>query len=358
MLLPALALAVFLARPASAHDKDRGDGDRDGRKGDDAVVRIMTHNVYEGTDYAALSAATNVDAFLAAVSATFQGIAATKPAERAAAIAKEIARHKPDLVGLQEVSIVRTGTTPPATTVVSDLLELIVGELGNLHQRYKVVAVVTGLDAEALSTLGFNVRLTGQDAILARIDSDLKLSNAQVSYFATNLVFPSPVGPVLFKRGWASVDARIDGRAFRFATTHLDALVQPIRQAQGSELIQGIGSDLPVVVVGDFNAVPFSSSDPTYQNFRDADFDDAWLLRRGFDPGYTCCQASDLLNPQPTLTQRIDWVLLRGRYRGDFHVLDAELLGEKRRDLTPSGLWPSDHAGLFVKLRLPERRQH
>ncbi len=347
-VLLTVALATGVAFPCAAHDGDRDDG----------VVRIMTQNVYEGTNYEEIGAATTPQEFVAAVTATYQGIAATKPAERAAEIAREIAKHKPDLVGLQEVSIVRTGTTPPATTVQSDLLQLIRDELLKLRQRYVLVAVVTKLDAEAPSTLGFDVRLTGQDAILARDDGDLKLSNVQVKNFNTNLVFPSPVGPVVFKRGWASVDVRMAGRSFRFATTHLEPVVPAIRQAQASELLQGIGSTLPVIVVGDFNADPNDASDPTHQNFLLANFDDAWLLRRPYDPGFTCCQAADLLNPKSALSVRVDWVLFRGRFRGDLHVLDAELIGDERHDRTRSGLWPSDHAGVAVKLRLPEHTGH
>ena len=324
---------------------------------DDRVVRVMTQNVYEGTNFQELAAATTPAEFVAAVTATFLSIAATKPAERAAAIAKEIAKHKPDLVGLQEVSIVRTGTTSPATTVQSDLLELIRAALLEQHQHYKLVAIVTKLDAEAPSTLGFNVRLTGQDAILARDDPDLKLSNTQVHNFNTNLVFPSPVGQIVFKRGWASVDVKIGHRKFRFATTHLDT-VQPIRVAQANEVIQGIGNTLPVILVGDFNANPNNTSDPTYENFRLANFDDAWALARGLAPGFSCCQAGNLLNPDSLLSERVDWVLFRGKYRGDFQVLNADLIGNKQNDRIPSGLWPSDHAGLVVKLQLPEHSGH
>jgi hypothetical protein len=41
------------------------------------------------------------------VTTTFQNIQATKPADRAAAIAREIAANRPDLVALQEAAIIR-----------------------------------------------------------------------------------------------------------------------------------------------------------------------------------------------------------------------------------------------------------
>jgi len=77
----------------------------------------MTQNMDEGTDFTELVAAQTPAAFVAAVTTTYQNIMASKPAERAAAIAHEIAREQPDIIGLQEASILRTGAVAPATTV-------------------------------------------------------------------------------------------------------------------------------------------------------------------------------------------------------------------------------------------------
>jgi hypothetical protein len=56
-----------------------------------------------------------------------------------------------------------------------------------------------------------------------------------------------------------------------------------------------------------------------------------------------------LRNPSPTLTKRVDLVLTRG----GFETVSADVLGEEPGDRTPSGLWPSDHAGVVATLRLP-----
>ena len=72
---------------------------------------------------------------------------------------------------------------------------------------------------------------------------------------------------------------------------------------------------------------------------------DAWNKD---DPGFTCCQDGDLRNPDSKLSFRIDLVL----YRGDFHVENIELVGDKQADKTTlSGLWPSDHAGVVATLQ-------
>ena len=75
---------------------------------------------------------------------------------------------------------------------------------------------------------------------------------------------------------------------------------------------------------------------------------DAWNKD---DPGFTYGQDPDLLNPDSKLSFRIDLVLYRGGSRWDFDVGNIELVGDKQADKTPSGLWPSDHAGVVATLR-------
>jgi endonuclease/exonuclease/phosphatase family metal-dependent hydrolase len=318
------------------------------------AVRIMSQNMDEGTDFKELVAARTPQEFVAAVTLTYQNILATRPAERAAAMAREIAKGRPDLVGLQEASIVRTGAAAPATTVESDLLQSLLDALKQLGEDYSVVAIVSGLDAEAPSTLGFDVRLTTQDAILVREDGrrkHLKLENVRVNHFLTNLSVPTPIGPITLLRGWASVDVGAGESAFRFVTTHLD-IVPPIQLAQMNELLASVANTrLPVVLAGDFNANAANAADPsfrTYQAAIDAGFADAWLRRRHPDAGFTCCQAPDLLNTASSLDQRIDLVLVRGKV----HVARIGLVGNQPEDRTPSGLWPSDHAGIAATLSL------
>src|SRR5689334_15881899 len=120
-IFAAAAVALVLAGSLAQSRIARADGD-------DGVVRIMTQNLYEGTNFSELVSATTPLAFLNAVTATRQNILATKPAVRAAAIAREIARERPHLVGLQEAAILRTAVVPattpptPVTTVEVDQL--------------------------------------------------------------------------------------------------------------------------------------------------------------------------------------------------------------------------------------------
>jgi endonuclease/exonuclease/phosphatase family metal-dependent hydrolase len=311
----------------------------------------------EGTNYQALTAATDAASFVAAVSQTYNEIAATTPDARAGVLAQRIATEHPELVALQEASLVRTGPDLP-TAITSDLLSSLLGRLRALGQHYTPVVVGTELDATAPSTLGFNVRLTTQDVILARTDlpaSQFSVISPQAHHFATQLVVPTPVGPVPFTRGWVSVDATVDGRAFRFVTTHLDTgqFAPAIQLAQAHELLAEAGATgLPVIYAGDFNSSaddPAAATFPTYQALIGAGLGDAWTTMHPGDPGFTCCEDPNLLNPDPTLTQRIDLAL----FTAPFDVEDAHLVGISSADKTDGGLWASDHAGLVVTLEIP-----
>jgi endonuclease/exonuclease/phosphatase family metal-dependent hydrolase len=338
---------IFSPLTAIADDDNRG-------------IRLVTQNVDQGTTLSEVAAARTLAEFVAAVTTTYNNILATKPAERAAAMAREIAKLRPDLVALQEASVLRTGSGGPATTVQADLLQLLLDELAGLGHHYNAVAIVPGLDAQAPSTLGFDVRITAQDAILVRADksNDLKVSNLQIEQFGVKLAVPSVVGTISDTRGWAAVDVEADGKSFRFVTTHLDSVSPAIRLAQANELLHtAADTNLPVVMAGDFNIPADTSVDPSfpaYQAMINAGFTDAWQSKRAPDPGFTCCQADNLSNPTSQLSHRIDLVL----FRGAFGVTDISLIGNRQADRTISGLWPSDHAGVTAALRLPRHARN
>src|SRR5207248_374113 len=151
--------------------------------------------------------------------------------ERAAALAAEIDAVRPDLIGLQEAVLIRTQSPPdgpatPATTVTLDYVQMLLDALAARGLAYEVVVQSIGLDAEAPSALGFDVRHTDREVILARSDlhtSELKLSNAQAGHFTRNCALPSALlGPIPIRRGWVAVDAKVRGKTFRFVSTHLD----------------------------------------------------------------------------------------------------------------------------------------
>ena len=93
----------------------------------------------------------------------------------------------------------------------------------------------------------------------------------------------------------------------------------------------------------DCNTVPGS---PPYAVLVAAGLNDSWLASEHGKPGFTCCHES-LLDPA-ALKSRIDYVFSRG-----LAAVADQIVGTNPGDRsTPSGFWPSDHAGLFAVLAL------
>jgi hypothetical protein len=313
----------------------------------------MTRNLYIGGDLTLLAGATSLPDLFAKATQVFQQVQATNFPARAKLLAREIQDADPTLVGLQEAAEWRTGPfgVPPATSVVYDFLVSLQTELKKLGLHYNVVRIQPDLDAELPSTLGVDIRLTWRDVVLAKVEDGLTLSNVNSAAYASNLVVPTIGGPITFTHSWISVDATLKGKTFRFISTQLDGDVSYYRYAQSNELLSGpANTSLPVVLVGDLNsdaveAGPFSA----YANLVGVGFADTWLQVNPSKPGFTCCNAPDLLNPTPTLTTRIDHVLTRP----GLVVFKSQLVGTDQDNRTPTGLWPSDHAGVVAKLGLP-----
>jgi endonuclease/exonuclease/phosphatase family metal-dependent hydrolase len=324
-------------------------------------LTVMTRNLDAGTDYGPVFAATTFAEFLQATTSVWQEVQASNIPERMAGIAAEIAATAPDVVSLQEVTLFRTSTLPftgipEASTVVYDQLSSLVSALDADGVHYKVVDVLDEFDTEAPTLLGYNVRVTDRDAMLARSDlpaNVLGVSNLRAAHYVSLLPVPTLFGSVVsVLHGWISADFTSLGRTTRVIATHLESQTA-VATAQAQELLAGPGStSLPVVVAGDFNTGPGVSS--TYGVLLDGGLSDTWSATNPSDPGLTwAMHDEDPTDAAATPSIRIDLVLERGL------TPKADLLvGATTADLTPSGLWPSDHAGVVASLWLapPPRR--
>ena len=342
------ALSLALLTPPAVGGVHSGDN------GAHRSITVMTRNMDEGTDFKLLFGATTPSQFAAAAGATYQEVLASNIPERAAAIAAEIAQTQPDVVSLQEVSLWRTGTLfhPPAQNVTFDQLASLQQSLAAAGIDYAPAVVLDELDAEAPTTLGFDVRVTDRDVLLVRADKprgQLSIDNSQSAHFSTLLTIPSAVGPVTVPRGWASVDVTVRGRLVRVIATHLESFSVAVQSAQAQELANGpAATALPVILAGDLNTGPGVS--PAYGQLIADGFTDTWDSTHPADPGFT----NPLFTEDPfvasaTPDQRIDLVLVRG----DAEPVSDLLTGNDVADLTPSGLWPSDHAGVVATARIP-----
>ncbi len=335
-----LPTAVVSATPLSASNPV---------KGNVRPVKVMTRNLYIGADFSPVLSATSFEELAIKVAQIYGEVQETDFPARAKVLAKEIQEADPYLIGLQEVALLRTGT--PATAVEYDFLVSLQDELSSLGLHYSVVIAQTELDVEAPSALGFNIRFTLRDVILAKANlppDELTLSNANSAHYDTTLSLPTVAGPLTFPRGWLSVDATVNRRTFRFINTHLEAFYAPVRFAQSTELLDGpADTPLPVILVGDLNSGPGDTGLSAFANLTGAGLVDTWLEANPNDPGYTFGNDADLLNPIPTLDRRFDHVLTSP----GVEVFRSKIVGVDQDNRTPSGLWPSDHAGVVATLR-------
>jgi hypothetical protein len=332
-------------------------------------IPVMTRNLYVGADLSPVSAAAakgDGPGIVQATTATWQNVKATNFPERAGALADEIEDSEPLLVGLQEVSLFRTGppdsitgTPTPAEHVELDYLDLLLRELDQRGLHYAPVTITKGADAEipGFTAPGVlqDIRLTDRDVILARTDvsgSKLQLSNKQTGNYATYASLPiGQTGQsIKLLHGWGSVDVTLRGQTFRFINTHLEpeGPLSAIQVAQGNEILNGpANTSLPVILVGDFNSRADGTGTPTYENLIGAGFKDAWSATHPRELGNTWGHDADLLNTTVDFDRRLDLVL----FRGGPCALDADVVGDELSDRTPSGLWPSDHGGVVATLR-------
>jgi endonuclease/exonuclease/phosphatase family metal-dependent hydrolase len=304
-----------------------------------ADVKVMTRNLYLGADLIPLATTPAGTEFQQAAGRLVDGIDSTDPNGRMKLVAGEIAKAKPDLVGLQEVSLWRTGANP-ATTVRYDYTAAILKELARRHAHYRLVTSHKAFNVEAPTDRGFDVRLTLGDAILVR--KGVKVSHARSGVFRTQLTIPTQgIGPVEVTRGWNSLDAQVGKAKFHFVNTHLEAYSTSVREAQASELVKGpLKSARRTILVGDLN------SGPDLENPDDR-LAYAVLARAGFKPERTAkpsCCFGDAGSPAKW-DHNVDYVMAKPKVK----LVRSVLTGLER---TATGQYPSDHGGVVSTLRL------
>lgn len=325
--------------------------------GEARPVKVMTRNLYLGADLRPAIAATTPEQARAAVASIFSVVRRTNFPERAVALARELADADPVLVGLQEVAAWYRGPLgdpAPATTVEYDFLDILLRELAAAGAPYSVVRVQDEADIEGPAGAPFlhDVRLVQRDAVLVKagLGADVGLEGVRSGHFVTTLVVPTGSGQVVaVKRGWISVDATVNRRAFRFVNTHLEAFHPLIRLGQAGELVAPTGpiGSAPgdVVLAGDLNTgpeLPDHTNRLAFHALVAAGLTDTWRALHPTDPGYTSGFGELLDEPPGALEHRVDHVMTRG----SVGLVDSRRYGVDPDNRTAGGLWPSDHAGV------------
>jgi len=372
--LLALALVAAFAVPASAH--------RDSTQRQGKPLTVMTRNLYLGADltraFAALQAPPDrqLEVLIAQTTTIRAIVDQTNFPLRAQRLAAEIADHRPDLIGLQEVALWRHGPLgQEATAVDYDFLQLLLDALDARGAHYVVAQAQQESDVTLPGFLGGtlqNLRLTMRDVVLKRANEGVKVLDASGANYVTRIPITLVGQTVAFIRGYNVVDIRAGSERVRFLNTHLESESSDVAFAQAAELLAGPASPsngLPTILACDCNTDPLNASvkpgqtrahrDPYLLLTGPGGFTDEWLLFAPAAAGFTS-GLSELVNDTAEeaaarFNHRIDFIFGRRADGSPMPVKRAAVTGKDPADRTaptPIGrLWPSDHAGVVVELR-------
>ena len=327
-----------------------------------ASIKVMSRNMDAGTDLGFVLTATDAASLAQGLAATLAEVNAANIPARASHLADEIAAAQPDLIGLQEVTLWRTGplSAQPAgaSTVLYDQLDLLMTELAKRQLHYAVAAVNSLTDAEVpVPSANLNLRLTDRDAVLVRNDvnqSVLDVYNIQTHRYALSLplgaLLPALAGITVYE-GYINATVNAQGNVFQFANTHLvslygNSLLTLAQLGQAGELLKALVAAGPVVLVGDFNANadPGPDDSGTPELIDAAGFTDVWKALYPNDPGYTWPLYGEDQSARESVRpdERIDLIFARGLTPVSEQQTGTGFF---------TGLFSSDHVGLVATLQ-------
>jgi endonuclease/exonuclease/phosphatase family metal-dependent hydrolase len=322
-------------------------------------LTVMTRNLYLGVDLTRLFAARTEDDVRRITGELLADVRRRSFPARAEAIAREIEAHAPDVVGVQEATLVQVqraseqdSSAADASVTVLDFLDVLLEKLAARGVEYEPAVSTRTTDVELPTEVGgrrIDVRLADRDVLLVR--SSLETRNARSGTFEAELTVPAPGRTITVQRGFCLADVRLEPGDVTVATTHLESVSADVRRRQARELRDRLPADDRLVLVGDFNSGPGGRRD-AYDDLTDS-FTDAYEAMHPGAEGVTCCQDADLRNDESQLSRRIDGVLAGGGVR----PTAAERTGHEPGDRLTTEidgqqvqLWPSDHAGVVASL--------
>jgi len=348
-----------------------------------STVKVMTQNLYLGADIFKVveAAITDPTTIPIAVADVFQTMLDTNFPERAEAIADEIARTKPHVIGLQEASTYYIqpesdffAVNPvQANELVIDFYSTLNAALKARGLHYRAFSVTNAdiempmVNPESSSGLS-DVRLVDHDIILVR--KGLWVEKAYHDNYYFNLSLNLGGLDVEFTRGYVAVEVKIQGEEYRFVNTHLEVRSEAgsesrvIQALQMAELLHRLKRERrPVIMLGDFNSSIedevfthdlYGPIVPPYWQAVYKGYADSWLLQANPGDGYTSGFDEYLSDPNAELTTRIDLIFVDAK-RLKIKQVEADVVGDEIQDMTPTGLWPSDHAGVVSKIRFSHK---
>lgn len=302
---------------------------------------VATYNVYLGVDVLPLIGAANHEEQAMVARRLLGELESTDFRERARSIVSALGSTGdwPDVVGFQEVCRwTRTGAD--ATDTLVDYESELLAAFDEAGQAYAVAASTPTFDGRVALDGGSSAGVHGSDLTLVR-SPEVGVDSGAARRYRRSLSLQTAVPGLAFTidRAWSLTRLTADGGQMVVANTHLEAYDETVRQDQLEEVLGVLAHESgPAVLLGDLNAEPGELVLPD-------GWTDCWAVSCPGQQGATWGQDGLLRNEESTLSKRIDYVLARGA-----DAISARVVGGEPADRGPSGLWPSDHAGLVVTL--------
>lgn len=364
------------------------------------AMKVMTVNLYLGGSLGkAIEASTEGPIpFLTEAAKVYDTAKKTNFPLRAKWIAKTVAKHKPDVLTLNELTHwIGTSTNENNAPMWSqDFLVILQKALEKEGMTYEVASLSQNADLGysptigipylkpdkgcplELATLPCQVRLKDRDAVLYNTKSkDLTFTGTKDNgNFKSQEEFEVAGEKLSFARGWASAGFEFRGKQVTVITSHLEvestdgkkskkkygfkAWPSKIQVAQGKELLkisQAKAKETQgrVILAGDFNSDANGYYSPTYRNLTKSYFKDSWKQaggKFGKAVGATCCQTGTLKSKKrldsgdPVIPTRIDLVLNR-KATAVWKKIEGTKLMRKKQPV-----WQSDHYFYAAAMKL------
>jgi endonuclease/exonuclease/phosphatase family metal-dependent hydrolase len=199
------------------------------------------------------------------------------------------------------------------------------------------------------------------DVILVRDNASLRVTATHDEIFAHNLSL-GVLGVIFdFDRGYQWADVRAGGQSFRFVHTHLEAFSSDLALAQAAQMLaEATSNKTSTIIACDCNSDPLNESNKSQDSVPHKapyelitqTYTDQWLEWAPAEEGWTSGLNELVDEVPPTWTHRIDMIFGRTASGDPLGVDRGEITGTELTDRDQAtGLWPSDHAGVVLRLR-------
>src|SRR5690242_2728745 len=174
-------------------------------------LTVATYNLYLGANLQPIYQATTQAEMVQRAAAAFAHVKQVDFPSRAEAVAKLVARHPAEVLGLQEVAKWESGPIGGTLTTTVDYLDVLLRALARHGQFYYPASVSTNFSGAMPISATEQAKFTDHDVILVRWwPLGPRVRAHAAGDYTAKLVIPSPTGVTFtVPRGWTTADVTV-----------------------------------------------------------------------------------------------------------------------------------------------------